>query len=50
MSDDLFYRITLIGYLVIFSLTVFFLTKFREKKDDTIIQNSKPEYTKFLKL
>ena len=33
MSDDLFYRISLIGFLVVFSSMVFFLTKYRDKKD-----------------
>ena len=50
MSDDLFYRISLIGFLVIFSSMVFFKTKYREKKDNTITQTSKTELIKFLKL
>ena len=50
MSDDLFYRISLIGFLVIFSSMVFFLTKYREKKDNTITQTSKTKIIKFLKL
>ena len=50
MSDDLFYRISLIGFLVVFSLMVFFLTKYKEKKDNTIIQTSNIEQIKFLKL
>ena len=50
MSDDLFYRITLIGFLVVFSSMVFFLTKYREKKVNTISQIPKTEQTKFLKL
>ena len=50
MSDDLLYRISLIGFLVIFSSMVFFLTKYREKKDNTITQTSKTELIKFLKL
>ena len=50
MSDALFYRLTLIGFLVIFSSMVFFLTKYREKKDNTITQTSKTELIKFLKL
>ena len=50
ISDDLFYRISLIGFLVIFSSMVFFLTKYREKKDNTITQTSKTELIKFLKL
>ena len=32
MSDDFFYRISLIGFLIIFSSMIFFLTKYREKK------------------
>ena len=50
MPDDLFYRISLIGFLVIFSSMVFFLTKYREKKDNTISKISNTEQIKFLKL
>ena len=50
MSDDLFYRISLIGFLVVFGSMVFFLTKYREKKDNTITQISYTELIKFLKL
>jgi len=50
MSDDLFYQISLIGFLIIFSSMVFFLTKYKEKKDNTIIQTSNTELIKFLKL
>ena len=50
MSDDLFYQISLIGFLVIFSSMVFFLTKYREKKDNNISQIPKNEQIKFLKL
>ncbi len=50
ISDDLFYQISLIGFLVIFSSMVFFLTKYREKKDNNISQISKTEQIKFLKL
>ena len=32
MPDDLFYRISLIGFLVILSSMVFFLIKYGEKK------------------
>ena len=49
MSDDLFYQITLIGFLVVFSSMVFFLTKYREKKVNTISQMYKNEQIKFLK-
>ena len=49
MSDDLFYRISLIGFLVIFSSMVFFLTKYREKKVNTISQISKIKQINFLK-
>ncbi len=49
MPDDLFYRISLIGFLVIFSSMVFFLTKYREKKVNTISKISKTEQIKFLK-
>jgi len=50
MSDNFFYRISLIGFLIIFSSMVFFLTIFREKKDNNISQISKNEQIKFLKL
>ena len=50
MSDDLFYRITLIGFLVVFSSMVFFLTKYREKKDNNISKTSNTEIIKLLKL
>ena len=50
MSDDLFYQISLIGFLIIFSSMVFFLTKYREKKDNTISQTSNTKQIKFLKL
>ena len=48
VSDDLFYRISLILFLVIFSLVVFFLTKYREKKDNNISQIFKTEQIEFL--
>ena len=50
MSDELFYRISLLGFLVVFSSMVFFLTKYREKKGNNIRQISKTEQIKFLKL
>ena len=50
MSDDFFYRISLIGFLIIFSSMVFLLTKYRDKKDNTISQTSNTELIKFLKL
>ncbi len=50
MSDDLFYQISLIGFLVVFSSMVFFLTKYREKKVNNISQIFITEQIKFLKL
>ena len=50
MSDYFFYRISLIGFLIIFSSMVFLLTKYRDKKDNTISQTSNTELIKFLKL
>ena len=47
MSDDFFYRISLIGFLIIFSSMVFFLTKYREKKDNNISHISKSEKLNF---
>ena len=49
VSDDLFYRISLIGFLVVFSSMVFFLTKYREKKVNDISQISITEQIKLLK-
>jgi len=49
MSDDFFYRISLIGFLIIFSSMVFFLTKYREKKVNNTSQISITEQIKFLK-
>ena len=49
MSDDHFYRISLIGFLVVFSSTVFFLVHYREKKENTISQITKTEQIKSLK-
>ena len=50
MSDNFFYRISLIVFLIIFSSMVFFLTKYREKKDNTIRQTSNTVLIKFLEL
>ena len=50
MSDDFFYQISLIGFLIVFSSMVFFLTKYREKKDNTISHTSNTELINFLKL
>ena len=50
MSDDLFYRISLIGFLVVFSSMVFFLTKYIEKKVNNKSQISITDQIKFLKL
>ena len=50
ISDDLFYQISLIGFLFVFSSMVFFITKYREKKVNNISQISITEQIKFLKL
>ena len=47
MSDDLFYQISLIGFLVFFSSMVFFLTKYREKKINNISHISITEQINF---
>ena len=47
MSDDFFYRISLIGFLIIFSSMVFFLTKYREKKDNNVSHIPKSEKLNF---
>tara|TARA_B100000161_G_scaffold257187_1_gene220903 strand:+ start:354 stop:542 length:189 start_codon:yes stop_codon:yes gene_type:complete len=49
MSDDLFYRISLLGFLVIFSSMVFFLIEYKENKEKNISQISKSEQINFLK-
>ena len=49
MSNDLFYRISLLGFLVIFSSMVFFLIEYKENKEKNISQISKSEQIKFLK-
>jgi len=49
MCDYLFYQISLIGFLVVFSSMVFFLTKYREKKVNNISQISVTKQIKFLK-
>ena len=49
MSDELFYRISLIGFLVIFSSMVFFLIEYKENKEKNISQISKSEQINFLK-
>ena len=36
ISDDLFYRISLIGFLLIFGSMIFFMTKYREKESNKI--------------
>ena len=47
MSDDLFYQISLKGFLIIFSSMVFFLKKYREKKVNNIGHVSITEQIKF---
>ena len=50
MSDNLFYRISLIGFLVLFGSMIFFLMEYREKKENTAIQIFKTEKIKFLNI
>ena len=49
ISDDLFYRISLIGFLIIFGSMIYFQTQYREKKENTISQISKTDQIKSLK-
>ena len=49
MSDDLFYRISLLGFLVVFSSMVFLLTKYREKIVNNMSEISITEQIKFIK-
>tara|TARA_A100001011_G_scaffold53498_1_gene51863 strand:- start:1053 stop:1631 length:579 start_codon:yes stop_codon:yes gene_type:complete len=48
ISDDLFYRISLIGFLIIFGSMIYFQTQYREKKENTISQISKTDQIKSL--
>ena len=48
ISDDLFYRISLIGFLIIFGSMIYFQMQYREKKENTISQISKTEQIKSL--
>ena len=47
MSDDFFYRISFLGFLVVLSSMVFFLTKYREKKINNISHISITEQINF---
>ena len=49
ISDDLFYRISLIGFLIIFGSMIYFQTQYREKKENTISQIYKTDQIKSLK-
>jgi len=50
MSDNLFYRISLIGFLFLFGSMIFFLMEYREKKENAAIQIFKTEKIKFLNI
>ena len=43
ISDDLFYRISLIGFLLIFGSMIFFMTQYREKESNKISELLKTE-------
>ena len=47
MSDNLFYRITLISFLLLFGSMLFFLNKYREKKENYIGMTFRNEQVKF---
>ena len=49
MSDNLFYRIFLISFLVLFGSMLFFLKEYREKKENSIGKIFRNEQVKFLK-
>ena len=46
ISDDLFYRISLIGFLLIFGSMIFFMTQYREKESNKISELLKTEQIK----
>ncbi len=48
MSDNLFYRIALISFLVLFGSMLFFLNEYREKKENSISKIFRNEQVKFL--
>ena len=48
MSDNLFYRIALISFLVLFGSMLFFLNEYREKKENSIGKIFRNEQVKFL--
>ena len=47
MSDTLFYKISLMSFLVLFGLMVLFLIEYREKKEYSIDKILKTEQIKF---
>ena len=48
MSDNLFYKISLIGFLIIFGSMVFSLIEHKEKKGNSVGKILKTEQIKFL--
>jgi len=48
MSDNLFYRIFLISFLVLFGSMIFFLKEYREKEENSIGKIFSNEQVKFL--
>ena len=39
ISDELSYRVFLIGFLIIFGSMIFFLMKYREKEEISLVKN-----------
>ena len=50
MSDNLFYRIASISFLVLFGSMVFFLSEYREKKDNSTGKIFRNEQVKSLNI
>jgi len=50
MSDNLFYRITLISFLVLFGSMLIFLNEYRETKENSIGKIFRNEQVKFFNI
>ncbi len=50
MSDNLFYRISLISFIVLFGSMIFSIIEYRDKKENSIGVIFKTEQVKFLNI
>ena len=50
MSDNLFYKIALVSFLVIFGSMLFFLNKYRENKENSIGKIFRNEQVNFFNI